>query len=280
MVQQGIYTRKLDRIFRDAATLRIDDGSKIVIMSDCHRGSGNLADDFAGNKMICYAALAYYNRQGYTYIELGDGDELWQCKTLSEITAAHGDIFALLEQFSREKRLYMLYGNHDLTKKYGFLPDISVTEGLVLKYGGADGALLLIHGHQVDFFNDTLWRLARFLVRYVWKPLELIGLQDPTSAAKNNKVKEKVERYLTDWAAARRIPVIAGHTHRPVFPQPGEGRYFNDGSCVQPLGITALEIEHGLITLVLWEEKTKADGTVYIGKNAIAGPKEIKSYVS
>ena len=47
--------------------------------------------------------------------------------------------------------------------------------------GGRD--VCMIHGHQADFFNSVCWRLSRALVRYVWKPLERSGVNDPTSAA-------------------------------------------------------------------------------------------------
>jgi UDP-2,3-diacylglucosamine pyrophosphatase LpxH len=262
-------------------------------MSDCHRGAGNFADDFASNKLIYFAALENYNRLKYTYIELGDGDELWKNKRMSEIAEVHGDVFQLLEQFCRDGRMHTLYGNHDMVKKNsagknavaggkkknGCLEGMTVSEGLILKQEGLDGTFFLLHGHQADLFNDTLWRLTRFLVRHVWKPLELVGFRDPSSAAKNNKVKEKVEMRLTGWAEARHTPVIAGHTHRPVFPEPGEGVYFNDGCCVHPWSITALEIERGALSLVRWGQKTRGDGTVYVGRDIIAGPKPLAAYI-
>lgn len=289
------YNSKLDRIFQASETLLIDDRCKIVIISDCHRGSGSFADDFAGNKVIYYAALEHYNRLRYTYIELGDGDELWKNNKMPDIYSVHSDVFALLEQFYRDKRLYMLCGNHDILKKNkqwlaaslngmaekcgAFYKDIPMLEGLVIRYDKMDGALFLVHGHQVDFINDTLWPVTRFFVRYLWKPLELIGFRDPTSASKNNKVKEKVEKRLTAWAEQRGTPIVAGHTHRPVFPEPGEGRYFNDGCCIHPWSITALEIVYGAISLVRWVEKARPDGTVYIGRDILAGPRELREYL-
>ena len=289
------YSRRMARAYETAPVLSIDDDSRIVIMSDCHRGSGNLADDFGGNEKVCYAALKTYDRQRYVYIELGDGDELWENKRMADIKAVHGDIFRMLTEFYRDKRLWLLYGNHDMEKKckpalldtYSDLltkkdmplfPGAVIYESLLLRYLPLKKDIFLVHGHQVDFLNSTLWRLSRFLVRHIWQRLELIGVNDPTSAAKNNKVKWMIERRLMQWAQDMGVPVIAGHTHRPVFPEPGEGRYFNDGSCVHPWNITAIEIVAGGISLVKWGEKTRDDGTVYIGKDVIAGPRRLSEY--
>ena len=51
--------------------------SKFVIMSDCHRGSGKTLEIIFWLK-IYFAALNDYYKKGFTYIELGDGDELWE----------------------------------------------------------------------------------------------------------------------------------------------------------------------------------------------------------
>jgi len=294
-MKRSLKNSGLDKAYRSAPRLAADERSKIVLMSDCHRGFGSWADDFAKNQLTTLAALKHYFYQDYTYIELGDGDELWENKSFPEITAVHSDIFALLARFYRAHRLYMVFGNHDQEKanKPGLLdayenvsrkatlplfPGITVCPGIRLQYGPENRELFLVHGHQPDFFNSSLWRLSRFLVRYFWKPLEMIGYKNPTSAAKNNKVKEKIERHLTGWAVKNNTPLIAGHTHRPVFPEPGEGLYFNDGSCVHPWSITAIEIASGEISLVRWGQKTKEDGTVYIGKNIIGGPRRIGDY--
>jgi UDP-2,3-diacylglucosamine pyrophosphatase LpxH len=290
------FENRIDHAYRAAETVRLSEGSKIFVMSDVHRGGGNWDDDFAKNQLVYSAALKWYNRQKYTYIELGDGDELWKNKKIGDITAVHKDIFLLLEQFFTDGRLYMLYGNHDIKKKYRpglmtrwddtsrtaapLFPGIRICESLYLTFGAPDAGLFLLHGHQADFFNDTLWRLARFLIRHIWKPLELIGFNDPTSASKNNRVKDKIEKRLQGWAEDNGTLLLAGHTHRAVFPQPPEGKYFNDGCCVHPWTITAIEVNGGSISLVKWGQKTHEDGTVYIGKDTVAGPYKVRDYFS
>ncbi len=288
---------RITQVFRSAHEISFDDSSKLVIMSDCHRGDGSWADTFANNQNLYYAALYEYNRQGYTYIELGDGDELWQNKRLGDIISLSRKIFELLSQFYKDGRLYFLYGNHDIEKRkagyfdrnfiltdesgkeyFRLFPDIRIYEGLTLRHRDTDKKIFLLHGHQADFLNGPLWKLSRFLVRYLWRPLELIGINNPMSASKNRRRKSKVEKRLIQWAQKENQMLIAGHTHRPVFPEPGMPPYFNDGSCVRPRFITAMEVERGSISLVRWMEMTKADGTIFVGRDVLAGPRKLNEY--
>ena len=54
----------------------LNDSTKIILFSDLHRGVGDWSDDFAHNKLIYSYALQHYFDHGFTYIEIGDGDEL------------------------------------------------------------------------------------------------------------------------------------------------------------------------------------------------------------
>ena len=116
--------------------------------------------------------------------------------------------------------------------------------------------------------NSTFWKINRFLVRYIWKNLESLGVPDPTSAAKNNTKKEKTEKILTKWAKERDVILITGHTHRPMMGSQ-ESPYFNTGSCVHPAGITGIEIENRCITLVKWSLSTRGEQTVYVKREVL-----------
>jgi len=291
-------SKRLSEIFRSAKTIAITAQTKIVMMSDCHRGDGSWADAFSKNRNICYYALNHYNTNGFIYIELGDGDELWDNKHMSNIVGNHKDIFRLLSKFYEEGRFYSLFGNHDMLKKnekyvkanlsYYFharlkkqiplFPDIKFHESIVLECEESKQRIFLVHGHQMDFKNYRIWQFSSALFRYLWKPLALFGIKDPTSTAKNYIEKEKVDRRLIDWIKENDQILIAGHTHRPMFPKPADSKYFNIGSCVHPRCITAMEIEDGKITLVKWSIKNKEDGTLFIKREIIAGPTELKSY--
>lgn len=298
--------KKLSRLLETAKVVPCASASRIAIMSDCHRGDGSWGDNFLKNQHLFFAALTYYFHQGYTYIELGDGDELWENRNVGQIVTVHSDVFRLLAKFHCAGRFHMVYGNHDMAKKsrnfpqkycqscYNdreaarcarpLFPGLTITEAILLKNAGASSCghgadILLVHGHQGDLLNDFLWKMARTLVRYVWKPIELLGFNDPTSAARNYQRKEATERRLSRWSARNRHLLIAGHTHRPSFPRPGESRYFNCGSCVHPRCVTALEIVGQTICLVKWTELTRPDMTLYVAREPLGEPVPISDYL-
>src|SRR5699024_9699019 len=100
--------------------------------------------------------------------------------------------------------------------------NIEFHKGLILYNSKEKQKIFLTHGHQADFFNDVFWKLSRFLVRYIWRPLELIGVKNPTSAATDMSKRSKVERNLIKWVKENDQMMIVGHTHRPVFPETDE----------------------------------------------------------
>lgn len=287
--------KRLQKVYEQAERVPFNKTSKIVLMSDCHRGNGSLADNFSPNKNLYFAALTHYWFEGYTYIELGDGDELWANKSMNDILLSHGDVFWRMQKFYKDKRFYMLYGNHDMEKKkhpkkmeyyydeekrkcLSLFPGIKVHEAIVLKHTDTKQEIFLLHGHQGDLLNDAWWKLGRFLVRYIWRPLELVGVHDPFSASKNIKLMQRQENRLSSWAEEEQKILVAGHTHRAVFAMPDEIFYFNDGCCVNPSAITAIEITLNEISLVKWRFMTRRDGTVFVGKRTVNGPVPLSEY--
>ncbi len=294
------YYSRLSKSFEGALRLPLHNRTKYVLISDCHRGTGTANDNFLKNQNLYFAALRHYYRQGYTYIELGDGDELWENRSMQQIIEAHDGVFELLSLFHRQNRLYMLYGNHDMIKKsqryrekncctyhcsccnntywekQPLLPDMKFHSGIILENDCPDSRdVYLTHGHQTDLFNSTLWRINCFLVRYLWKPLEHYGVLDPTSAAKNYTKKRKAEERLHHWAEQENHILITGHTHRPALSDT-DSWYYNSGSCVHPYGITCLEIERKQIRLVKWILSARNDMGLYVTREELAGPASLQ----
>lgn len=291
---------RLTRAYDQAKRVPFDDTSKFILFSDCHRGDNSFADDFANNRNIYFHALNHYFKEDFTYIELGDGDELWENLNFRSIFEAHKNVYQLLQRFHAEDRLHMIWGNHDMVyrnpkyvkrhlSKY-FEPvigmdkelfsDIAYHEAVVLQHKQTKQELFLAHGHQADFMNYIGWRINRALVRILWKPLQVVGIADPTSPAKNYKELIKVERRVKRWISdnKHRITII-GHTHRPRFPEPGEIPLFNDGSCVHPRSITGIEIENGSICLIKWYIDTNEEGMLRVVRKVLEGPQKLKEYI-
>lgn len=277
---------KLRKIEQHAPIIPIDDQSRIVIMSDCHRGCGNWGDNFMANQNLFFCALNHYYQQEFTYIELGDGDELWENRHMADIIRNHSDAYWLMSRFYAKHRFYMIYGNHDMQKRNPYFvkkyydnylcegaecmlplfPGIQIHEGLKLSHKITGTEYLLVHGHQGDLMNDILWRLSKSLVRYVWKPLELAGFNNPIRPAKNYSLQGVTQKRLYSYVVKEQKPLIVGHTHRPHLPQKGELPFYNTGSCVHPRCITALEYVDGHFLLVKWCEMAKEDGSLYVGR--------------
>ncbi|SHG96906.1 metallophosphoesterase [Winogradskyella jejuensis] len=291
--------KRLDKAYKNAARIPFNDSSKFILFSDCHRGDNSFADDFANNRNIYFHALKHYYNEGFNYAELGDGDELWENLSFSSLLYAHKNVYMLMKQFHDEGRLHMIWGNHDMVyrnesyvKKHlntyfdpktgenkDLFCDIKYHEGIVLEHSETKQELFLCHGHQADWWNYLFWKVSRFMVRILWKPLNVMGIADPTSPAKNYKELIKVERRTKKWITENdNLITIAGHTHRPRFPEPGDIAFFNDGSCVHPRSITGLEIENGAISLIKWQIATADDGTLKIVRILLEGPTKLIDY--
>ena len=284
--------RRLDTVLKNAERISFSQGSKIVLFSDLHRGNDGKNDDFAGNRNLFEYALKYYYSRQYIYIELGDGDELWENRRFASIRKAHETVFAWMRKYYVDGRFHMLYGDHDMERKDrevlekylykyydGYLgeekplfDEIKVHEGLLLVHDETGLEIFLVHGHQGDIINDAMWKTGRFFVRYFWKHLQLAGFHDPSSPAKEFKKRRKIEQKIIAWAKSRKSVIIAGHTHRSMFARRGrdEAAYFNTGNGVHPCCITALEIKRSAIQLVMWRMSTKEDGTVYVERREIS----------
>lgn len=283
---------KLKRVRR----LTVPPGVKLFVMSDMHRGDGSGADDFAKNSLIYRCALEHYLEEGFTYIELGDAEELWENDNFDQIYITHTPVYELLAKFHdpdpAKTRYLKVWGNHDLYWKdnevvYRMLfPGIEVHEGIILET--ATRVILLIHGHQADpKCSGEGAAVSKFFVHHFWSDLQRCGAKDPTRAALNPGLCNEVDRQLHEWANHNDqgiAVIIAGHTHRAVFEnlslterryleskvktegvkikhQP-DGSYYNTGSCVHPLSITGIEImfegSHGpRLCLVEWGQATE-----------------------
>ena len=94
---------------------------KYIVMSDCHRGNGTAADEFAHNSLIYKCALEHYLAEGFTYIELGDAEELWENDAFEQIYITHTSVYDLLRRFHDPDPAKTRYLNFSFTPVCGFV---------------------------------------------------------------------------------------------------------------------------------------------------------------
>ncbi len=290
--------QRLTQAYREAHVVYFDDSSKFILFSDSHRGDNTLSDEFAKNRNIFLYALEYYYYNDFTYIEVGDGDELWEYGKFRYIRYAHSDVFQAIKKFFDEKRLIMLYGNHNMRLKnkawvrnnlYFYrdeyyeeerelLKNIIPYESVVLSHRETCQEILVLHGHQGDLMNDQLWFISYLLMRFFWRFVHVVGFRNPASPAKNHLKRHKIERMYNKWIKNQKTMLICGHTHRDKYPQEGELPYFNTGSCVRAKGITGMEISDGKILLVEWLTKADHEGTLRITRRVVRGPEPLSKF--
>lgn len=287
--------KRLLTAYKNAKIEYLNKNSKYIFFSDVHRGDDSVSDEFARNQTILLHALNYYYDHGYTYVEVGDGDELWEYSQFRHIRLAHGDIFSIIQKFYRANRFIMLYGNHNIYLKdpkyvkknfyyfydeytqdiHPLLKGLVPYEALVLKSNHPKQKILVVHGHQGDLFNDQLWYASMIWLRYFWRFLHVFGLQNPSSPAKNHFKRHKIERSYKKWIQKHKILLICGHTHRPKFPKDGELPYFNTGCCIRSKGINGIEIQNGNISMVDWGIHSNEEGILGVKRHIMREPKPL-----
>ncbi len=86
---------------------------KFIILSDQHKGARDGADIFAHAEKNYLAALAYYDKNHFFYINLGDGEELWE-NLLVTVKQHNKATFGAEKKFLLRKSFIKIFGNHDL----------------------------------------------------------------------------------------------------------------------------------------------------------------------
>src|SRR6187402_2660787 len=201
---------------------------KFIILSDQHKGARDGSDIFAKSAKNYLAALEHYNRENFTYINLGDSEELWENLFIT-IKRHNKNTFEAEKKFLVRKAFIKIFGNHDLYWDNDPLAAVS----LLQIYGEAvkiyEGAILqttinnkplniyMTHGHQGDLQSDGNW-FSKWFVSDIWAPFQAYLRINPNTPANNDLLKTDHNRIMYDWSSKRKNTLlITGHTHQPVF---------------------------------------------------------------
>jgi predicted phosphodiesterase len=204
------------------------DKDKFIIFSDQHKGGKDAADDFMPAEKNYLGALQHYYNEAYTFISLGDSEELWEN---TPKVAIEKNRISLLEEakFLQSDRYYRVFGNHDLEWKYPiqqslflkpiFGDKLKIYEGICLKtkYNGKQYSILLAHGHQGDKKSDGN-PLSTWVVAALWTPVQRYLEVTINTPATSYELTDQHNIMMYEWSKEQlNLIFISGHTHKPVF---------------------------------------------------------------
>jgi UDP-2,3-diacylglucosamine pyrophosphatase LpxH len=291
--------RRLTEVFRSAPVIPFDNRTPLVFFSDIHRGICGKTDPFIKNERMYYHVLKHYLEAGFTYVELGDGDEMYKYD-LNVIQNHCGQIYQLLHDYNRQGQIVLIAGNHDLSIGHSRQIDkdgIIAHEGVILEDTVSHEQIFAVHGHQSDIFSDHYRSFSRTFVRYFQDPLFSLGIisfdLDGNLCCFGNRPlpkwianfiecsQDKIEKRIKSWVLNNRQMLICGHIHRYFSSSSVNLPYFNTGSCLIPDLLTGFEIFRGKIEQVRWIlEKPLNGGAPRVKRQLVAKPLELATYRS
>ncbi len=206
---------------------------KFIIFSDHHKGNRDHGDDFANNEPNYLAALEYYFQNKFTYINLGDSEELWKYSP-EQVISKNGNALKAEAKFHELNKYHKTFGNHDVTWKNKLDVDIwfrnifqlplPVWEGILLKtiIGTKELSVFLTHGHQGDKMSDNNV-ISTWMVAHLWRPVQRYLQLNVNTPAKDFVLRDRHNILMHEWSSRRQdLLLITGHTHKPVF---ASGKY-------------------------------------------------------
>ncbi len=201
---------------------------KFIIFSDQHKGGGDFADDFRAAESTYLAALKYYYEHEYSFINLGDCEELWEATPKVAIEKNRLTLFEEAK-FLLKDRYYRVFGNHDLEWKYTiqqnlylkpiFGEKLKVYEAVMLQttYDNKQFSVFLSHGHQGDLKSDGN-AFSKWVVAAIWTPIQRFLEISLDSVSDSFDLVDKHNIMMYDWSETQKNNIfISGHTHKPVF---------------------------------------------------------------
>ncbi|MBY0537185.1 MAG: metallophosphoesterase [Chitinophagaceae bacterium] len=225
--------KALDELLKDTCNseskrglaIPCDPESKWVIVSDQHKGGGDRADDFLPAVPAYLKALDYYYQNGFTLINNGDAEELWE-SNLKKVLSVHHESLLAEKKFYAAGRYYRLFGNHD--EEYAVKNATRQTldelmggklwfyEALLLQF--PDQQYFIAHGHQGDIRSDGN-PFSKWVVANIWSPIQRllkISINSLSDSLDNISLHNEI---MYRWSAQQQVGMnlVAGHTHQPIF---------------------------------------------------------------
>jgi predicted phosphodiesterase len=204
------------------------DTGRFIIFYDQHKGTRDEADDFRLAEKNYTNALQYYFDNNFSFINLGDCEELWE-NTPDAVMKVNKAVLEKETVYLTQNRYYRIFGNHDLEWKYPiqqtlyldkvFGNTLHVYEGMVLQtqYNNKTWSIFLTHGHQGDERSDGN-TFSKWVVASIWTPIQRFLEISTNSLSDSFGLVDAHNIIMHEWSATQhQLLLIAGHTHKPVF---------------------------------------------------------------
>jgi UDP-2,3-diacylglucosamine pyrophosphatase LpxH len=224
--RQIVLDKVLDRA-RKNTTIFLKKPYRYVLFSDQHKGSRERADDFKPCEITYLAALDEYNKEGYTLVEMGDVEELWE-NSIPPVMQANSQVFESIARFYPHRYL-RIGGNHDNTwenetsvQQYltRYFPGIRIWPQILFHFEddlGNWGDILCIHGHQGTWDADIFDFFPPLILPYFRRLQNRTGI-GRTSPSTDTHSRSIQDNQMYTWANRQsKLILIAGHTHRPIW---------------------------------------------------------------
>lgn len=224
----ALYANLLSNPGKKGPVIQLKASQRFIVFSDQHKGAKNGADNFMLAEKNYLAALSYYEKQDFCYINLGDCEELWG-NSVASVLKNNLLSFEAEKRFLKKQAFIKIFGNHDLywdndllaalTLKDVFGEQVKIYEGCILqtKIDQQILNIFLTHGHQGDLQSDGNW-FSKWFISNVWGPLETYLQINVNTPSSNDQLKTVHNRMMADWSAQQKEALlITGHTHQPVF---------------------------------------------------------------
>jgi hypothetical protein len=172
-------------------------------------------------------ALDHYLDSGYTLIEMGDVEELWE-NPIPPVMQSNINVFESIARFYPDRYL-RIGGNHDDAWQVDtnvrqnldpLFPGIRVWPQILFHFGdepGNQGEILCIHGHQGTWDADILAFFPPLILPYFRIIQNLTGIGQ-TSPSRDTHSRGIQDNQMYTWVSRQhKLILIAGHTHRPIW---------------------------------------------------------------
>jgi predicted phosphodiesterase len=225
IVLKGV--RENDKAFGKVVPYDLQTG-RFIIFSDQHKGARDSADDFMVAEKNYLAALDYYYNNDFTFINLGDCEELWE-NTPDAVMKMNKTVLQAEARFLEKQRYYRIFGNHDLEWKYPFQQmlylkplfgdTLAVYEGIELQtqHNNKTYSIFLTHGHQGDQRSDGN-PVSMWIVAAIWTPIQRFLDINVNTTSDSFELIDAHNIIMYEWSATQQqLVFISGHTHKPVF---------------------------------------------------------------